>query len=189
MTTLKNSIFIASTLLLLSACSADPNRRGTTVSESGSTGNTSGEYSSDDYYNQGAAYTEDNLGYNNLDKLTPASQEDLAVNVGDRVFFDFNASSVSANGKRTLERQAEWLKKHTNLTITIEGHCDERGTREYNLALGEKRANSAKEFLIKKGVDASRINTLSYGKDHPEFLGSSEAVWSKNRRAVTVVNP
>ncbi len=115
------------------------------------------------------------------------TQEDLVVNVGDRVFFAFDKYSLQSEARSTLEKQAIWLKKYPQLSITVEGHADERGTREYNLALGERRANSAKDYLVALGVPASRIRTISYGKERPVALGSNEAAWAQNRRAVTVV--
>ena len=117
----------------------------------------------------------------------PGSQEDLVVNVGDRVFYAFDKSNLRAEARETLEKQAAWLKKYPNVTVTIEGHADERGTREYNLALGERRANSARDYLIALGVDPNRIDTISYGEERPAVLGSNEWAWSQNRRAVTVV--
>lgn len=117
----------------------------------------------------------------------PGSQQDLVVNVGDRVFFGYDKFDISADAKTTLEKQANWLKQYANVKIIIEGHCDERGTREYNLALGEKRAMAAKNYLIALGIDASRIQTISYGKERPAVAGSDEAAWAQNRRAVSVV--
>ena len=119
---------------------------------------------------------------------TPGSEADLQLNVGDRVFFDFNKYDLKPTAHATAERQAAWLKKYPNVSITIEGNCDERGTREYNLALGERRANSAKTALVSMGVDANRIKTISYGKERPVALGSNEAAWSQNRNAIAVVN-
>jgi peptidoglycan-associated lipoprotein len=118
----------------------------------------------------------------------PGSQEDLVVNVGDRVFFGFDKYNLDSEAQATLTRQADWMKKYPAVTVTVEGHADERGTREYNLALGEKRANSAKDFLIALGVSNSRISVVSYGKERPAVLGTGEAVWAQNRRAVTVVS-
>lgn len=120
--------------------------------------------------------------------LNVASQEELISVAGDRVFFGTDRSDLNPEAKATLSRQAAWLQQNQNVNITIEGHCDERGTREYNLALGERRASAVRSFLVEQGVAASRINTISYGKEFPEFLGSAEDAWSKNRRGVTVVN-
>lgn len=119
--------------------------------------------------------------------VTPGSVGDFRQNVGDRVFFDTDSSTVREDGRQTLNRQAEWLKKYGNYQITIEGHCDERGTREYNLALGERRANAARQYLIAQGIPASRIKTVSYGKERPDPVGSDEAAWARNRRAVTAL--
>jgi peptidoglycan-associated lipoprotein len=116
------------------------------------------------------------------------SAEDFVVNVGDRVFFDFDKFNLKPQARETLQRQATWLKKYPSATIMVEGHCDERGTREYNLALGERRANSAKNYLVALGVNPNRIRTISYGKERPAVTGSNEAAWAQNRRAVTVIN-
>jgi peptidoglycan-associated lipoprotein len=118
----------------------------------------------------------------------PGSQEDLVANVGDRVFYDFDKSDLKPEARRTIERWAAWLKQYPNVTVTVEGHCDERGTREYNIALGERRAAAAKNFLTSLGVDARRVATISYGKERPAVVGSNEAAWSQNRRGVMVVN-
>lgn len=119
--------------------------------------------------------------------VQPGTQADLVANVGDRVFFDLDKSTLKDEGKATLQRQAAWAQKYPNLTFTIEGHADERGTREYNLALGGRRATAAKDFLVANGVDASRLKTISYGKERPVCLESNENCWAQNRRAVTVV--
>ncbi len=117
----------------------------------------------------------------------PGSVEDLVVNVGDRVFFDFDQYNLKSSSQATLERQAAWLKTYSGVTLTVEGHCDERGTREYNLALGARRANAVKDYLVSLGVDPSRVTTISYGKERPAELGSNEAAWAANRRGVAVV--
>ncbi|MDD3029953.1 MAG: peptidoglycan-associated lipoprotein Pal [Alphaproteobacteria bacterium] len=115
------------------------------------------------------------------------TQEDMVVNVGDRVFFAFDKSDLSSQAQATLDRQATWLKRYADANVVIEGHADERGTREYNLALGERRATAAKNYLIAGGINASRIKTVSYGKERPAVVGNNEAAWAQNRRAVTVV--
>ncbi len=119
---------------------------------------------------------------------TPGSSEDFVVNVGDRVFFAFDSSELSTESRTTLEKQAFWLRKYPQATVSIEGHADERGTREYNLALGERRAAAARDYLVSLGVDPSRLATISYGKERPAVLGSNEEAWAQNRRGVTVIN-
>jgi peptidoglycan-associated lipoprotein len=116
------------------------------------------------------------------------SQADLVANVGDRIFFGFDKFDLSSDAQRTLRLQAEWLISNSGLSVRVEGHCDERGTREYNLALGERRANSIKNFLVELGVAPSRITTISFGKERPVALGSNDAAWAQNRRGVTLVN-
>ena len=119
--------------------------------------------------------------------VMPGSQEDLVVNVGDRVFFNFDKFNISTEAGKTLELQAAWLKRNASVTVTIQGHADERGTREYNLALGERRANAVKDFLVALGVNPQRVNTISYGKERPVAIGSTNAAWAQNRRGVTKV--
>lgn len=117
----------------------------------------------------------------------PGSQADfLASIISDTVHFDLDKYNIDAESQGILQSQAQWLAKYPAKTVTIEGHCDERGTRDYNLALGERRANAAKSYLVSLGVDASRITVVSYGKERPIALGSDEASWAKNRRAVTL---
>jgi peptidoglycan-associated lipoprotein len=120
-------------------------------------------------------------------QIVPGSQEDLAQTAGDRVFFAFDRSDVSPEAQQTLTRQAEWLRRYPNVMVRIEGHCDERGTREYNLALGARRAEAAKNVLVALGTPESRVATISYGKDRPVVLGSDEAAWAQNRVAITTV--
>ena len=114
-------------------------------------------------------------------------QDRLVQEVGDRVFFDFNKSAVRPDGEETLHRQAEFLKQNPGLVITIAGHCDERGTREYNLALGDRRANAARNYLISLGIHPTRISTISYGKERPIVAGHNEAAWAQNRVGVSDV--
>jgi peptidoglycan-associated lipoprotein len=119
--------------------------------------------------------------------IVPGSQEDLVANVGDRVFFDFDKSSLRQDAKDTLDKQAGWLAKYGSVNIQVAGNTDERGTEEYNLALGQRRANSAASYLKAKGVASARIATISYGKDRPVALGSTEEAWAQNRNATTSV--
>jgi peptidoglycan-associated lipoprotein len=120
--------------------------------------------------------------------VTPGSADDFKVNVGDRIFFDYDKYDLSAEARAQLDKQAAWLKAYPNITVTVEGNCDERGTREYNLALGERRATSAKNYLVALGVDPNRVQTISYGKERPAVLGSDESAWAQNRRDVTGIN-
>ncbi len=119
--------------------------------------------------------------------VRPGSQEDLVANVGDRVFFDYDSSIIRADQRPILQRQASWLQQYPQNSVQVEGHADERGTREYNLALGQRRANAGRDGLVAGGVAGGRISTISYGKDRPAALGSTEEAWAQNRRAVTVV--
>lgn len=115
------------------------------------------------------------------------TQQDLVANIGDRVFFDTDQYDINGAAASVLSRQAQWMQQYQAVNVTIEGHADERGTREYNLALGERRASSVKNYLISQGVDPRRINTISYGKEQPAVLGSNASSWSQNRRGVTRV--
>jgi peptidoglycan-associated lipoprotein len=116
------------------------------------------------------------------------SAEDLRVNVGDTVHFAFDRSDVQDEDRGTLQRQAAWLQKYPQIRVTIQGNCDERGTREYNLALGARRANAVKEYLVSLGVSAARLETISYGKERPVCTESNDSCWAQNRRGVTVIS-
>ena len=118
---------------------------------------------------------------------TPGSQEDLVANVGDRVFFDFDRSNLRSDARGTLERQAAWLGRFPNVSVQVAGNADERGTEEYNLALGWRRANAAADYLKARGVAGTRISAISYGKSRPTALGSNEEAWAQNRNAITSV--
>jgi peptidoglycan-associated lipoprotein len=117
----------------------------------------------------------------------PGSEEDLVRNVGDRVFFELASSTLNESAQATLEKQAAWLAKYPNVTVQIAGNCDDRGTEEYNLALGNRRAKAAEDYLVAKGVSASRISVISYGKDRPTALGDNEEAWAQNRNDITSV--
>ncbi|MET3661518.1 peptidoglycan-associated lipoprotein Pal [Aquamicrobium ahrensii] len=118
---------------------------------------------------------------------TPGSAQDFTVNVGDRIFFDLDSSSIRADAQQTLARQAQWLNNYRQYSIVVEGHADERGTREYNLALGARRAAATRDYLASQGVAAGRIKTISYGKERPVAVCDDISCWSQNRRAVTTL--
>jgi peptidoglycan-associated lipoprotein len=117
----------------------------------------------------------------------PGSQQEFLVTVGDRVFFETDSSALTATAQATLDKQAAWLNKYTNYRILMEGHADERGTREYNIALGARRASVVVNYLVSRGVDAGRIQQKSFGKERPVAICDDISCWSQNRRAVTVV--
>lgn len=119
--------------------------------------------------------------------IVPGSAEDLRVNVGDTVHFDYDRYELRESDKGTLQKQARWLQQYPSVRVTIEGHCDERGTREYNLALGARRANAVKEYLVSLGVSSARVDTISYGKERPVCTESNEDCWAQNRRGVTTI--
>jgi peptidoglycan-associated lipoprotein len=127
-------------------------------------------------------------GGRNSSPATPGSARDFAVNVGDIVYFTTDSVDLSPEAKQTLANQARWLQQYSQYTITIEGHADERGTREYNIALGAKRAQATRNFLAQNGINASRIRTVSYGKERPVAVCNDISCWSQNRRAQTVLN-
>jgi peptidoglycan-associated lipoprotein len=119
--------------------------------------------------------------------IVPGSAEDFRVNVGDTVHFDYNKYDILDADKGTLQRQAAWLSKYPVVRVTVEGHCDERGTREYNIALGARRANAVKEYLVSLGTSSARVDTISYGKERPICTESTEDCWRQNRRGVTTL--
>jgi len=128
------------------------------------------------------------LGLNGAGAATPGSAQDFTVNIGDRIFFDTDSSSIRADAQTTLSRQAQWLNQYRQYAIVIEGHADERGTREYNLALGARRAAATRDFLVSKGVAGNRLKTISYGKERPVAVCDDISCWSQNRRAVTTLS-
>jgi peptidoglycan-associated lipoprotein len=130
-----------------------------------------------------------NLGMDaNASAATPGSQQDFVVNVGDRVFFESDQTDLSPQAVATLDKQIQWLQSYPRYQFTIEGHADERGTREYNIALGARRAQSVKSYMTAHGIDPSRMRTISYGKERPVAVCNDISCWSQNRRAVTVLN-
>jgi peptidoglycan-associated lipoprotein len=148
-------------LALLAACSSNPETPAATTSGTGASASTAGP--------------------------APGSQEDLVANVGDRVFFAFDSSQLSGDARSTLDRQSGWLGRYPQVSVQVAGNTDDRGTEEYNLALGQRRANAARDYLVARGVNSSRISTISYGKDRPTALGDNEEAWAQNRNAITSV--
>ena len=118
----------------------------------------------------------------------PGSQQDFVVNVGDRVFFETDSSDLTMQARATLDKQAQWLATYNRYAFTVEGHADERGTREYNIALGARRAQAERDYLASRGIEPSRMHTISYGKERPVAVCDDISCWSQNRRAVTVLN-
>ena len=119
---------------------------------------------------------------------TPGSQQDFVANVGDRVFFESDSAELTPQAQSTLDKQAQWLARYNRYAFTIEGHADERGTREYNIALGARRAQAVREYLTSRGIESTRMRTISYGKERPVAVCDDISCWSQNRRAVTVLN-
>ena len=119
--------------------------------------------------------------------IVPGSIQDFRVNVGDTVHFGYNEYTIQEEDKGVLQRQSQWLQRYPQVRVTVEGHCDERGTREYNLALGARRANAVKEYLVSLGVSSARLDTISYGKERPMCTESDENCWAQNRRGVTTI--
>jgi peptidoglycan-associated lipoprotein len=130
----------------------------------------------------------DNAQANAAGAATPGSQQDFVVNVGDRVFFETDSTELTPQSRATLDKQAQWLGRYNRYSFTVEGHADERGTREYNLALGARRAQVTRDYLVSRGINAQRIRTISYGKERPVAVCDDISCWSQNRRAVTVLN-
>lgn len=180
MTRIKLLSILAATALL-AACETTPEESGS-ANASGSTTNSSSSSTA------AAATTSSTPTSTAVTGPTPGSSEDFTVNVGDRIHFDTDKSDLDADARTTLERQAFWMRKFPSVTLTIEGHAGERGTREYNLALGERRASAARDYLVSLGIDPARLTIISYGKERPVALGSNEDSWSQNRRSVSVVN-
>ena len=174
---MKNNILIASaisSLLLLSACETASQKVVTGTTASGSTSSASASSSVDKKKSLFAAA-----------KQTKAEK---LIAVGDRVLFDYDSAKLDSSAKILLDSQSRFLRANTDLNFIIEGHCDERGTREYNLALGEQRATAVRDYLVIQGIDPDRLKVISYGKEKPAVVGSNTMAWSKNRRAVTIID-
>lgn len=174
--------------VLVTACGTAPEEVSST-SGSGETtavsSNTSSNVDTSSTASGSSAVSTDTSTGTTIGSVSAGSEQDFLVNVGDRVFFNYDRSDLTAQAQSALARQAAWLLQYPQAAIQVEGHCDERGTREYNLALGERRANSVREYLISLGVSADRISTISYGKERPAVEGVGEEAWAQNRRGVT----
>jgi len=173
------SLFLAA---FIGACSTTP-KDSADSSGSGS----SGEFNTSTS-EETTASKEVDTATSDFSGVISGTPEDFIVSVGDRVYFGYDSAELDSDAQELLQHQAAWLKQYKKTSIIIEGHCDERGTREYNLALGEKRAQAVKSYLNGLGVDSSSISTISYGKERPAVVGSHDGAWSQNRRSVTVVN-
>ena len=171
---IKNFIIIAGASILLASCETASQKA---VSGSASSSSSSSASKSDSVKKGSSLFAKG--------KETPA---DKLISVGDRVLFDYDSAELSNDAKLILDKQSRFLRANTDMTFTIEGHCDERGTREYNLALGEQRATAVRDYLVIQGIDPERIKVISYGKEKPAVVGSNSMAWSKNRRAVTIID-
>ena len=174
---MKNKILILtalSSLLLLSACETASQKVVSGTSSSGSTSTSSSTSSVDKK--------------KSLFATAKKTAADKLIAVGDRVLFDYDSAKLDTSAKILLDGQSRFLRANTDLNFIIEGHCDERGTREYNLALGEQRATAVRDYLVIQGIDPDRIKVISYGKEKPAVVGSNTMAWSKNRRAVTIID-
>ncbi len=171
------TIGILAALLSLTACGFDPKQE-TVMAVTGSE-------TMDGSSVDGSSVSETEMAASG--SIIPGSERDFIYNIGDRVYFGYDKHSLTEDEQLTLDSQALWLKTYPNTTILIEGHADERGTREYNLALGDRRANTIKVYLTASGIAESRIATISYGKERPSVLGHNENAWTRNRRGVTRV--
>jgi peptidoglycan-associated lipoprotein len=194
---LKNLLGFGAAILLLAACEtastktgdASGSASGSASSGTASSSATAGSGSTSASGASGASSSGSSASAGSTSQAgAAANAAELLANVGDRVLFGFDSSELSGASQATLDRQAAFLAARPALRITIEGHCDERGTREYNLALGERRASVVRDYLVARGINAARIKTISYGKERPAAVGSNEAAWAKNRRSVTVLD-
>ena len=170
---IKKILTISSLVLFLASCETASQK-----AVSGSASATSGSSSKADSVKKGSS----------LFAKAKETASDKLISVGDRVYFGYDSAELSNEAKQMLDKQSRFLRANADLSFTIEGHCDERGTREYNLALGEKRAAAVKDYLISVGINSERVSVVSYGKERPQVLGSNKAAWSMNRRSVTTID-
>ncbi|WP_262694923.1 peptidoglycan-associated lipoprotein Pal [Kordiimonas aquimaris] len=183
----KKFVFVTAAALLLAACSKDPAPT-ETVSAPEETATESNRNNGQPSAVEMQRLEEERLEAARRDAFGSANQSSLDAFSGDRVFFGYDSSELTSEARSILAKQYEWLQYHNRARVTIEGHCDERGTREYNLALGERRANAVKSYLMALGLPASRMSTISYGKERPAVVGNGQSSWSQNRRGVMTVN-
>ncbi len=169
---LKSMAFAAA--LVLAACETTPEQSASTDSQGGAS--------------NASTQTQSSAAVTRRSGPPAGSQDDLAINIGDRVFFDFDRHELSAESRATVEKWASWMKQYPAVTVTLEGHCDERGTRDYNLGLGDRRATSVQQYLVALGINANRMTKISYGKERPVCDAHDESCWSRNRRTVMSVN-
>ena len=176
-----NRIFaLFAIVAFLAACETAPKDAGDAAG-SGASGSSDTSSSSSSSSSASGGSTSSSSGSSTMTK-----DEEL-VSIGNKVYFVFDSSALSADAKSTLNAQAAFLRSNPSVRITVEGHADERGTREYNLALGDRRASAARDFLVAQGIDGARIKTISYGKERPEMVGSNDEAWAKNRRSVSII--
>jgi len=176
----KKIVYLSAVALLVAACAKDENQPSATTDQS--------QAAATEETGQPAAVHQPTVEEQELMTWKGANEDGLISYAGtDRVFFEYDSSELTAHARATLGKQADWLKHYPQIKVQVQGHCDERGTREYNLALGERRANAVKNYLVALGVPASRLSTISYGKERPAVVGNGEQFWSQNRRGVLVV--
>ncbi len=175
-----NRIFaLFAVVAFLAACETAPKDAGDAAG--------SGASGSSDTSSSSSSSSSASSGSSSSSGSSTMTKDEELVSIGNKVYFDFDSSALSADAKSTLNAQAAFLRSNPSVRITVEGHADERGTREYNLALGDRRASAARDFLVAQGIDGARIKTISYGKERPEMVGSNDEAWAKNRRSISII--
>lgn len=178
---ISRTLAILASVLLLAACATQEDAGADAAGTVGGTGAAGAQQQARDAGSRDVTSTA-------VGVARPGSQADLEARIGDRVLFGFDRYDLTEDARQTVRGWADWLKQYDTVAVTVAGHADERGTREYNLALGERRAQSVKDHLVALGVESRRLSTISYGKERPAVLGSNEDAWAQNRRAVVAVN-
>ena len=188
---MKRFLLLAAGAALLTACETASEIDAIASGASGSSASTSTASSGSSESSSSSSSSTSSSGASSESTTTYSYDTDpktALIKVGDRVLFGYDSSELDDDDRSVLDNQAKFLNQNPSLKVTIEGHCDERGTREYNLALGEKRASAVKDYLISVGINSERISVVSYGKERPQVLGSNKAAWSMNRRSVTTID-